>query len=380
MSGKVGIVDVAMTAGAPSPDNFLDQVFRVCKEVLDKAGLSRDELGTVISCSSDVFHSGMSCANAYYWDAGAAFLKNGSRQDGESLFALAYAAMRIMSGNYDTALVLAVCKGSENPENDMITHFYTDPFYLRQVGLNETIAAALQKREYMERCGITQEQCAKVVVKNLGNALGNPYAHIKKRVTVDDVLATEMIMDPIHAIEAGPKSEGMIAILLANEKKTKALTRKPVWLKGHGSSLDSFYPGDRDLLKGQLPNAAKRAYSMAGIKNPKKEIDCFEITEPYAFQELLWCEDLGLCGKGEGGKLIDKGTTLMKGAMPVNPSGGVLAMNPYVSRGLYRLAECVLQLRGQAGEHQLDREVKTALAHGTHGFAGQCHAVAVVGV
>ena len=118
----------------------------------------------------------------------------------------------------------------------------------------------------------------------------------------------------------------------------------------------------------------------AGIRNPKKEIDCFEITEPYAFQELLWCEDLGLCGKGEGGKLIDKGATSMASAMPVNPSGGTLAMNPYISRGLYRLAECVLQVRGQAGEHQLDREVKTALAHGTHGFAGQCHAVAIVGV
>lgn len=379
MSGKVGIVDVAMTAGAPSHENFLDIVFRVCKEVLDKSGVSRDELGTVISCSSDVFHSGMSCANAYYWDAGAALLKNGSRQDGEGLFALAYAAMRIMSGNYETALILGVCKGSENPENDVITHFYTDPFYLRQVGLNETIAAALQKREYMERTGITQEQCAKVVVKNLGNALGNPYAHIKRRVTVDDVLATEMVMDPIHSLEAGPKSDGIIAILLASEKKAKKLTKKPVWLKGYGSSLDIFYPGDRDLLKSQLPNAARRAYDMAGIKNPKKEIDCFEITEPYAFQELLWCEDLGLCGKGEGGKLIDKGATSMAGAMPVNPSGGTLAMNPYISRSLYRLAECVLQIRGQAGEHQLDRDVKTALAHGTHGFAGQCHAVAIVG-
>jgi acetyl-CoA C-acetyltransferase len=380
MSGKVGIVDVAMSPGAHSSENFLDQVFRVCKEVLDKSGVSRDELGTVISCASDVFHSGVSCANAYYWDAGAAFLKNGSRQDGESLFALAYAAMRLMSGNYETALVLGVCKGSENPESDMVTHFYTDPFYLRQVGLNETIAAALQKREYMERAGITQEQCAKVVVKNLGNALGNPYAHIKKRVSVDDVLASEMIMDPIHTLEAGPKSEGIIAILLANEKKAKKLSKKPVWLKGYGSSLDRFYPGDRDLLKGQLPTAAKRAYDMAGISNPKKEIDCFELTEPYAFQELLWCEDIGLCGKGQGGKLIDRGVTSMTGAMPVNPSGGVLANNPYVSRGLYRLAECVLQIRGQAGEHQLDREVKTALAHGTHGFAGQCHAVAVVGI
>jgi acetyl-CoA C-acetyltransferase len=379
MAKRVGIVELAMTPGSESKDNFLDQVFKVAKEVLDKAGIKREEVGTVISAASDVFHSGISCANAYYWDAGAAFLKNGSRQDGESLFAFAYAAMRIMSGNYETALVLGVCKGSENPDTDMITHFYTDPFYQRQVGLNETIAAALQKREYMVRYGISQEQCAKVVVKNLKNALRNPYAHLKKNVSVDNVLDSEMVMDPLHAMEIGPKSEGIIAILLAGEDKAKQLTDKPVWLKGYSSSIDHFYLGDRDLLDGQLKHAAQRAYVMAGIKDPQKQVDVFELCEPYAYQELLWYEDLGLCGKGEGGKLIDSGATGMEGEMPVNPSGGVLALNPYVSRGLYRLAEGFLQIRGQAGEHQLDRKVKTALAHGVHGFAGQCHAVAIIG-
>jgi len=157
MAQRVGIVEVAMTPGAESKDNFLDQIFKVSKEVLDKAGITRDDVGTVISASSDVFHGGVSCANSYYWDAGAAFLKNGSRQDGESLFAFIYAVMRILSGGYDSALVLGLCKGSENPEDDMLTHFFTDPFYQRQLGLNETVAAALQKREYMDRYGITED-------------------------------------------------------------------------------------------------------------------------------------------------------------------------------------------------------------------------------
>jgi len=170
MTNRVGIVEVAMTPGVESKDYFLDQVFRVTKEVLDKAGLKRDDLGTVISASSDVFHGGVSCASSYYWDAGGAFLKNGSRQDGESLFAFIYAVMRILTGHFDTALVLGVCKGSENPDDDMLTHFFTDPFYQRQVGLNETVAAALQKREYMDSYGISDEQCAGVVVKNLENA------------------------------------------------------------------------------------------------------------------------------------------------------------------------------------------------------------------
>jgi len=83
MAYRVGIVDVAMTPGQESKENFLDQVFHTTKEVLDKAGIKRDEVGTVISAASDVFHGGMSCANSYYWDAGGAFLKNGSRQDGD---------------------------------------------------------------------------------------------------------------------------------------------------------------------------------------------------------------------------------------------------------------------------------------------------------
>ena len=380
MANRVGIVEVAMLPGAETKDYFLDQVFKVTKQVLDKAGLKRDDVGTVVSASTDLFHGGQSCANAYYWDAGAAWLKNGSRQDGESLFAFAYAAMRILSGKFDTALVLGVCKGSENPENDMLTHFYTDPFYQRPVGINETSVAALQKRLYMERYKITQEQCAKVVVKNLGNALKNPYAHVKKRVSVEQVLKSPYAYDPLFEMECAPKSEGFIAMLLASEGKDKKLTKNPVWLKGYSSSMDNFLLGDRDLLEGQLPTAAKRAYDMAGITKPLKEIDVMEICEPYAFQELLWYEDLGLCKRGQGGTLIDKGFTDMDGKLPVNPSGGVVANNPYIPRGLYRLAECFLQIRGQAGEHQLSRPVKTALAHGTHGYAGQCHAVAIIGV
>lgn len=378
MPGKVAITHAAQLPGLESGDAYLDQVYRVCREVMDKAGLTRKEVGTMVSAASDIFHGGVSCANAYYWDSGAALLKNGSRNDGESLTAFFYGALRIASGLYDTALVFGVCKGSENPDTDMLTHFFTDPFYQRQLGLNETMAAGLQMREYLDRRPVTEEQCARVVVKNLGNALRNPYAHVKKRVALEEVMNSERVMDPLKAMEIGPKSEGFAAMLLASEERAKELTDKPVWLKGFGSSLDTFYLGDRDLLKTQLKAAARQAYDMAGITNPRKELDVVELTEPYAFQELLWCEELGLCGEGEGGKLIESGATQVDGDIPVNPSGGVLAMNPYVSRGLYRLVEVALQIKGEAGERQLGRKVRTGLAHGTIGFAGQSHAVAVV--
>jgi acetyl-CoA C-acetyltransferase len=287
--------------------------------------------------------------------------------------------MRIMTGHYDTALVIGLCKGSENPSNDTCTLMYADPFYQRSVGLTETMAAAFQMRLYMERYGITAEQCAKVAVKNLGNGLRNPYAHKKGRYTIDDILGSERLIDPLTALQVAPKSEGMVALILASAKKAKGIAEKPVWIKGFGSSLDNYYIGDRDLLNGQLKNAADRAYRMAGITDPEKKIDVAEITEPYAFQELMWYEGLGFCKEGEGGRLMDSGFTGMNGKLPVNPSGGVLANNPYVSRGLQRVVEAVLQIRGEAGERQVPKTVKTALAHGTHGYAGQCHAVAILG-
>jgi acetyl-CoA C-acetyltransferase len=379
MTKRVAIVAVAQNAGAESKDNFYDQAYRVTTEVLDKAGLTRDEIGTIVSASSDVFHGGISCANSYYWETTGAFLKNASRQDGESLFALFYGAMRIMSGHYDTALVIGLCKGSENPPNDTCTLMYADPFYQREVGLTETMAAALQMRLYMERYGITEEQCARVAVKNLRNALQNPYAHKKGRYTIDDILGSPRLIDPLTALQVAPKSEGMVAMILASEKKAKDMGSKPVWIKGFGSSLDSYNLGDRDLLGGQLKNAADRAYTMAGIKDPRTKIDMAEITEPYAFQELMWYEGLGFCREGEGGRLIDSGFTEMSGQIPVNPSGGVLANNPYVSRGLQRAVEAFLQIRGEAGERQVRKAVKTALVHGTHGYAGQCHAVTILG-
>ncbi len=380
MTDRVGIVAVAQTAGAPSDENFYDLAFRVTRRCLDEAGVSRDEVGTVVSAASDIFHGSISCANAYYWEAVGAFMKNGTREDAESLFALGYGAMRVLSGHHETALVVALCKGSENPENDTLTGFFTDPFHLRPLGVNETSAAALQMQCYQTRHGVDRESCAAVAVKNLGNALDNPLAHRKGRYTVDEVLASPSPAHPLTELECAPKSDGFVAVLLASEKRARSLCDRPVWLSGYGSAVDTYHLGDRDLCEGVLPAAAARAYRMAGIQDPAREIHLAEITEPYAFQELLWCEHLGLCEPGGGARLLASGATQRDGALPVNPSGGVLANNPYVSRGLQRVAEAFLQIRGEAGERQVSREVRTALAHGTHGFCGQCHAVAVLSI
>jgi acetyl-CoA C-acetyltransferase len=168
-------------------------------------------------------------------------------------------------------------------------------------------------------------------------------------------------------------------MILAPEAKAKKLTKTPVWILGASNCYEAHYLGDRDLADSDaLVKAAKKAYSMAGIKNPLKQIDVAEISEEYTYQELLWLEELGFCGRGEGGKLIDRGVTKMGGKLPVNPSGGVLSGNPVGVAGMIRVAEAFLQLRGEAGDRQIDG-AQIVLAHGVTGICGQHQAVMILG-
>ncbi|MCX5999103.1 MAG: thiolase family protein, partial [Chloroflexi bacterium] len=169
------------------------------------------------------------------------------------------------------------------------------------------------------------------------------------------------------------------AMIIAREDKAKKLTNKPVWILGASNCYETHYLGDRDLADcDALVSAASKAYKMAGITDPSKEIDVAEISEEYSYQELLWTEGLGFCGRGEGGKLIDSGATRMGGRLPVNPSGGVLSGVPTVVAGMARVAEAVLQLRGEAGARQVPG-AKTALAHGVTGICGALQCVMVLG-
>ena len=375
---RVGIVAVAQIGHDYALDKNIREIcYEVTKDILNQAGMKREELGTIITSSSDHWQ-GISCSNSYYYEAIGAYLKNSSKAPEDGAFAFLYGAMRIMSGHFDTALIHAVTKSSEIPSLSTLTNLYADPFIQRPIGLDDVSTGALQAIQYMDKYKITEEQAAKVVVKNRENALNNPYAHKKKKITIEDVLESPVMAYPLKKLDCAPSSDGTCAMLLASEKKAKELTDNPVWIKGMGWEVDHQNFGDRDLLNGTLKKAAKRAYNMADITNPRKEIDVAEICEPYSFQELLWCEQLGFCDVGKGGKLIDDGVTEMSGELPVNPSGGVLSNNPYVARGLFRIAEAALQVMGNAEKRQVP-DVKTALAHSTHGFAGQLHSVVVLG-
>ena len=377
MANRVAIVAVAQIGHSDALSKNLREIsYEVTKDILNQVGMKREELGTIISSSSDHWQ-GISCSNSVYYEAVGAYLKNCSKTEEDGASAFAYGVMRIMSGHFDNALVHAITKSSEIPSLSTLTNLYADPFFYRPIGLDDVSTAAMQAKLYMDKYQITEEQAAKVVVKNLGNAVNNPYAHKKGKISIEEVLKSPVMAHPIKALDCAAYSDGTCALLLASEEKAKKLTNTPVWVKGIDWSVDHHFFGDRKLLNGGLKKAAKKAYAMAGITNPLEDLNVAEICEPYSFQELLWYEQLGFCRDGEGGELIDKGITTMNGKLPVNPSGGVLATNPYVARGLLRIIEAALQVMGQAGERQVPG-VKTALAHSTHGFAGQHHSVIIL--
>jgi acetyl-CoA C-acetyltransferase len=310
-------------------------------------------------------------------DVSGAACKNISCVEGDGTYGAFYGMTRCLSGSYKTTLVTGHTKGSESVSS-LITNAAFDPIYERGLGMDMVTACAMQANAYMNRTGLKPEDMAMVSVKNHGNAFENPIAQLPMKITVDDVLKSEMIADPLRKLDCSPVSDGCCAVIIAHETVATKFRRKPVWIKGLSFCTDSFFFGDRDLARSNaLAEAAKNAYKMAGIKDPKKEIDVVELYDAFTYQELLWLEEMGLAEYGKAAKSLAAGEFNMDGRLPVNPSGGLMAGHPVIAAGLYRIAEVVLQLRGDAGAHQVDK-ARIGLAHGVNGLCGQSHCVWVL--
>jgi acetyl-CoA C-acetyltransferase len=355
---------------------YADLVFDACSAALADAGMTIDQVDIVLTGSNDFF-DGRTISSMAVMDACGSFDKNVSTVEGEGTFGAAHAVMRVLAG-WGTCLYCAHHKGSESVM-PLITNAMFDPIYERFTGIEAVTSSALQARAYMDAYGVTEEQCASVSVKNHGNAKKNPLAQLPLDITVQDVMSSPYLADPLKVLDCAPISDGASAVVIAGAGKVRKIAEKPVWVKGIGYNCDAFHLGDRDLAGvDALERAAKKAYSEAGIKDPAGEIDLAEVSDVFSYMELMWLEGLGLCERGEAGKLTESGRTALDGALPVNPSGGCLSGNPVLVSGLNRIIECALQIRGDAGEHQVDG-VRTAVAQGFNGPCGQSQCVWVLG-
>ena len=375
---KVAIIGVAQTKyRRNSPGSHDEMAFEVTNKALEDAGLTIEDIENTVTCTND-FWDGRTISCMTITDATGSSRVPTTNVEGDGTYGVLMGLMRILSGHFKTTLVVAQSKGSIGIPS-LITNAMFDPLYERILGLDAINAAALQAREYMNKYGITEAQCAKVSVKNHKNAKNNPYAQLPLDITVEDVLNSKMLADPIKVLDASPISDGACAIILAQESVANERSNKPIWIKGVAHCSDTYHLGDRDLSDvSVLQAAAKKAYGMAGILDPQKEIKVAEVYDALSYMELMWMEGLGFCERGEGGRMIDSGITEMGGSLPVNPSGGILSAHPVLVAGLARIAEAVLQLRGEAAARQVEG-ARVALAHGIEGACAQGHCVFILG-
>ena len=373
---KVAIVAAKQLNAADSKKPRERLLFELVKGLFDEKGITRHDIDTFVLCSND-FQAGHTISNVFEDDPVGAFMKDETKVEADGLWAATYALQRILSGKYDTALVVGNSQGGSVFRPYLMMDYTMSPVYERQLGIiNELSSAALQASALLDKYGYGEEVLDQIAARNLVNAAKNPDAfNGKADATAEMVAASDYLYEPLREMHCYPMSDGFCALLIAGEEKAKSLSDKPVWIKGVGDSMDSYY-AERDVVNPKsMKLAGERAYKMAGIT--AKDIDVAEVSAKFAHQEPIMCEALGLFPEGSAADVASKGLADISSDMPVCPSGGGLGAYPFSAMGLVRLAECCKQLTGTAGDTQVSG-ARTALAHGQDGLCMQHNAVMVV--
>lgn len=342
--------------------------YEATRMALDAAGLELKDIQCVIVCSAPDAFDGVHMKGEYLAEGAGAIRKPFLRcfvGGATGVFAPIAGWWHIASGQFDTCLVVCEEKMSScqpHPQFAFTTIF--DPILERPIGMNLIWIFALEMRRYMYKHDIKEEQIALVSVKNKRNALDHPCAQLAAKITVEDVMRSEVMCWPVKRLDVSPTSDGAAAMVLVSEDVAKDVTDEPVWIDGVGWCIDSTYWTNRDLYyPDYVEYAARMAYRMAGIKNPPKEIDVAEPYDPFDYKELHHMEGLLLCKKGEAPKLTEEGVTERDGDLPICPSGGLLGVgNPISAAGLMKVCEIFWQLRGEAGRRQVPGDPRTGLA------------------
>jgi acetyl-CoA acetyltransferase len=225
---------------------------------------------------------------------------------------------------------------------------------------------AMRARRYMHEFGATPEHLAKVVVKSRKCASHNPHAQFNRETTVEEVLNSRMIADPITLYQCCPTGDGAAAAVLCSLDKARKYTPHPILFKGSILVSGKFTNGFRDMTTPEITvRASSLAYEMAGVG--PQDVNVAEVHDAFSIAELLYYEALGFCGRGEAPRLLEEGATGLDGRIPVNPSGGLISKgHPTGATGLAQTTEIVWQLRGQAGARQV-KNARVGLTHCTGG-------------
>ena len=289
-----------------------------------------------------------------------------------------YAYAFIAAGLADLVMVLGVEKLNQPTGDEAILNMGTgvDREWEAAFGLTAPPCFALAAQRHMTAYGTTEEQLARVGVKNHTHATKNPSAHFTRGATLDQVLCSRMIATPLRLFMCSPITDGAAAVVLASEERARDLTDRPVWIRGTGQALDGFQltslPDDYAHWPA-LKRAGEAAYRMAGVG--PADVDLAEVHDCFAIAELIAYEELGFCKKGEAGAFVAAGRSDYGGDVVVNPRGGLIGCgHPLGATGVAQAAEVFAQLRGEAGP----RQVPGAAIGLTHNNSGMGEHVVVI--
>ncbi|WP_372778014.1 thiolase domain-containing protein [Litorivivens sp.] len=350
-------------------------------KALQDAELTWDDIDAVIVGKAPDMFEGMVMPELYLTDAlgcnGKPMLRvhtAGSVGGSTAIVAASY----VQSGMFKRILTVTYEKQSES--NAMWALSNAQPFSPHlNAGAGGFFAPII--REYMRRTKAPSDAGIKVAVKDRLHGARNPLAHLQlPNITTKEVEESPMLWEPLRFLESCPSSDGACALVISNEELAKQSPKKPAWIRGTAMrSEPTMYAGREEVSPRAGIDCAKDVYAQAGVTNPRKDFDCAEVYVPFSWYEPMWLENLGFAEKGEGWKMTLEGATSLddNGDIPWNCSGGVLSSNPIGASGMIRFAEAARQVRGDAGDHQVEG-AKLALGH-AYGGGAQFFAMWVVG-
>jgi len=264
----------------------------------------------------------------------------------------------VAAGICDLVLVVGVEKMTSQPTPRVAEILASAGDLSGEIKAGATFPAlfAMIARRHMHQYGTTREHLAAVAVKNHANGAKNPYAHMKKVITVEQALAGKPVADPLTLYDCSLVSDGAAAVLVAPLERAAEFTSKPVRVLGIAQTSDHVALDQKEDITSfpAIRKAGEKAYRMAGFG--PADIEFAELHDCFTIAEIIAMEDLGFAGKGEGGPYVAEGRTCPSGEKPVNTSGGLKAKgHPVGATGVAQLCDIVMQIRGEAGELQLRR-------------------------
>jgi acetyl-CoA acetyltransferase len=380
--GQVAIVGAADTEVGKVPQLGATALcVRAALRALEDAGIRKDQIDGLVTCNS------MAEPHMYHAEAIAEYLQifphycvTAAAGGGTTFSVLQNAASAIATGVCNTVLIsMADSLRTGLSREQALTLQSSTGHSQFEIPYGATVPAyyALIARAYMDEYGATPEQFAAVAVSARSHAALNESAQMRDIISVDDVLGSRMIADPLHLLDCSLVTDGGAAVILTSADRAPDFPHDPVYVLGAGEGHGHEHVSQaRSLTTSAAVESGSRAFKMAGLG--PTDVDVAEIYDCFTPVVLIELEDLGFCNKGEAGDFVEAGETALGGSLPMNTHGGLLShCHPGNPGSMFALTEAVTQLRRSAGDRQVE-DAEVALVHAQGGIMSS-HATLILG-